>query len=54
MRTRMRGRSLLFSHAFEQFHNEEFQGRMLAVNVARPKEERAPRWNGGSHGNSDA
>ena len=33
--------------AVEQFHNKEFQGRALTVNVARPREERAPRWNGG-------
>ena len=26
--------------AVEQFHNKEFQGRALTVNVARPKEER--------------
>ena len=32
--------------AVEQFHNKEFQGRTLTVNVARPREERAPRWNG--------
>jgi cold-inducible RNA-binding protein len=32
--------------AVEQFHNKEFQGRALTVNVARPKEERAPRWRG--------
>ena len=32
--------------AVEQFHNKEFQGRALTVNVARPKEERAPRWSG--------
>src|SRR5262245_50094158 len=30
--------------AVEQFHNKDFQGRALTVNVARPKEERAPRW----------
>ena len=29
--------------AVEQFHNKEFQGRMLTVNVARPREERAQR-----------
>src|SRR6266446_2357971 len=34
------------SKAVEQFHNKEFQGRALRVNVARPKEERAPRWSG--------
>jgi len=30
--------------AVEQFHNKEFQGRALTVNVARPREERAPRY----------
>jgi RNA recognition motif-containing protein len=29
--------------AVEQFHNKEFQGRPLTVNIARPREERAPR-----------
>src|SRR5262245_9633403 len=37
--------------AIEQFHNKEFQGRALTVNIARPKEERAggggSRWRGG-------
>jgi cold-inducible RNA-binding protein len=33
--------------AVEQFHNKEFQGRQLTVNIARPREERAPRWQGG-------
>jgi len=33
--------------AVEQFHNKDFQGRTLTVNVARPREERAPRWSGG-------
>ena len=32
--------------AVEQFHGKEFQGRALTVNVARPREERAPRWSG--------
>ena len=32
--------------AVEQFHNKEFQGRSLTVNVARPREERPPRWSG--------
>jgi RNA recognition motif-containing protein len=32
------------SKAVEQFHNKEFQGRALTVNVARPREERAPRY----------
>jgi RNA recognition motif-containing protein len=36
--------------AVEQFHNKEFQGRTLTVNVARPREERAPRWSGGARG----
>jgi len=30
--------------AVEQFHNKEFQGRQLTVNLARPREERPPRW----------
>jgi cold-inducible RNA-binding protein len=36
--------------AIEQFHNKEFQGRALTVNIARPREERPPqqqRWGGG-------
>ena len=38
--------------AIEQFHNKEFQGRALTVNVARPREERAPqqRWGGSNRG----
>lgn len=35
--------------AVEMFHSKEFQGRALTVNVARPKEERAPR-SGGDRG----
>jgi cold-inducible RNA-binding protein len=34
--------------AVEQFHNKEFQGRALTVNVARPREERNPRGRSGS------
>ena len=34
------------SKAVEQFHNQEFQGRTLTVNVARPREERTPRYGG--------
>ncbi|MGO8675241.1 MAG: RNA recognition motif domain-containing protein [Limisphaerales bacterium] len=34
--------------AVEQFHNQEFQGRTLTVNVARPREERAPRRSAGA------
>lgn len=38
--------------AIEQFHNKEFQGRALTVNIARPREERAPqqRWGGDRDG----
>ena len=32
--------------AVEMFHNVEFQGRPLTVNIARPREERAPREGG--------
>jgi len=39
--------------AVEQFHNKEFQGRQLTVNVAKPKEERAPRWGGGGRGDGE-
>jgi cold-inducible RNA-binding protein len=35
--------------AVEQFHNKEFQGRTLTVNVARPREEK-PRWNSDGRG----
>jgi RNA recognition motif-containing protein len=34
--------------AVEQFHNKDFQGRSLTVNIAKPREERAPRWSGGA------
>jgi len=36
--------------AIEQFHNKDFQGRAITVNVARPREERPQRsggWSGG-------
>jgi cold-inducible RNA-binding protein len=36
--------------AVEEFHNKEFQGRSLTVNIARPREERPPRWSGGDRG----
>ena len=36
--------------AVELFHNKEFQGRNLTVNVARPKEDRPPREGGGGGG----
>ena len=34
------------NRAVEMFHGKEFQGRTLTVNIARPREERAPRWGG--------
>ncbi|HLP76557.1 MAG TPA: RNA-binding protein [Candidatus Paceibacterota bacterium] len=35
--------------AIEQFHNKDFQGRALTVNIARPREERPQqRWGGGT------
>ncbi len=30
--------------AVEQFHGKEFQGRILTVNIARPREDRGSRW----------
>lgn len=39
--------------AVEQFHNKEFQGRALTVNIARPREERGQRW-GGQRGDGEA
>ena len=33
--------------AVEMFHNKDFQGRALTVNVARPREERPPMSDGG-------
>ena len=36
--------------AVEQFHNKEFQGRALTVNIARPREERPPSPGGGRGG----
>ena len=38
--------------AIEQYHNKEFQGRALTVNIARPREERPQqqRWSGGDGG----
>ena len=37
------------NRAVEQFHNKDFQGRQLTVNIARPREERPQqqRWGGG-------
>ena len=40
--------------AVEQFHNKEFQGRALTVNIARPREERpAGRWEGSNRGSGE-
>jgi RNA recognition motif-containing protein len=39
--------------AVEQFHNQEFQGRTLTVNVARPRQERAPRWSGSARADAN-
>jgi cold-inducible RNA-binding protein len=37
--------------AVEMFHNKEFQGRALTVNIARPREDRPPmRSSGGDRG----
>src|SRR5258706_2998378 len=33
--------------AVDMFHNKEFQGRQLTVNIARPREERPPIRSGG-------
>lgn len=38
------------SQAVELFHNKEFQGRALTVNIARPREDRPPRSGGGERG----
>ena len=38
--------------AVEQFHGKEFQGRALTVNVAKPREERAPRFSASRGGES--
>ena len=40
--------------AVEAFHNKEFQGRALTVNVARPREERPSRWSGTGRGDGEA
>jgi len=36
--------------AIELFHNKDFQGRALTVNIARPREDRPPRQGGGGGG----
>jgi RNA recognition motif-containing protein len=36
--------------AVEMFHNKEFQGRQLTVNIARPREERSAARGGGGGG----
>ena len=40
--------------AVEQFHNQEFQGRALTVNVARPREDRPPRWSNSGQSDGEA
>ena len=40
-------------NAIDQFHNKEFQGRAITVNVARPREDRPTRFGGGG-GNRDS
>ena len=39
--------------AVEMFHNKDFQGRALTVNVARPREDRPPRFGGGREDRRD-
>jgi RNA recognition motif-containing protein len=36
--------------AVEQFNGKELQARALTVNIARPREERAPRWSSDRRG----
>ena len=36
--------------AVEQLQGKEFEGRAPPVNIARPREERAPRWNSDRRG----
>jgi cold-inducible RNA-binding protein len=38
------------NRAVEMFHDKDFQGRSLTVNVARPREDRAPSGGGGYGG----
>jgi len=35
--------------AVEMFHNKEFQGRQLTVNIARPREDRPPMRSAGGY-----
>jgi cold-inducible RNA-binding protein len=42
------------SKAVELFHGKEFQGRTLTVNIARPREERPPRWSGEQRAGGEA
>src|ERR1039457_4015429 len=39
-----------YNKAVEQFRGREFQGRALTLNIARSREERAPRWNSDRRG----
>lgn len=44
------GSAEVANKAVEMFHNKEFQGRALTVNIARPREDRPPRSGGGGGG----
>ena len=44
------GTSEKANKAIELFHNKDFQGRALTVNIARPREDRPPRQGGGGGG----
>jgi len=39
--------------AVEMFHNKDFQGRALTVNIARPREDRPPMRSGGGYRDRD-
>src|SRR4029079_9851269 len=41
------------NRAVEMFHGKDLQGRALTVNIARPREERAPGGGGGYRGGRD-
>ena len=41
------------ANAISMFNDQEFEGRKLTVNEARPMEARPPRQNGGGYGNSN-
>jgi RNA recognition motif-containing protein len=41
------------NQAVEMFHQKDFQGRALTVNIAQPREDRPPRQGGGDRGGDD-